>query len=583
MRTTVLGTVLLIMVLGVLSGCGNETKERNDDLREWEQRLEHREQELNQRHQELEQRKQELDEREQELDERMDTISRLEDAFDFFEAMPRLPVMPASRPKRLLDNEFRWFDNGTSDTCVLFSEDAMETVDRIYLNELTPDIWPGAILAMDAGVPMKMVEPRLERSSGTVHYRGRGATSLEVTPYDRSAVEAFLATTAAHDGTAVNKEARFESWRSTSYRRVALGAGASIGGSPFPTVFKDRKRNDIEAFFEHVLVGNSIGLSAEAKLSVSRDEEFEISRFHQVMYTADFEAPGSSIAFFDAPDRAVFESEFATDQIPVYVSRVAYGRMLLLRTSRKTSETSRSLDLSHDVAFGPVDFEASGGGEWVDGTSESYTVVQSLGGARPLPDEITVRGIRDFLSAETAMSDAQPIYYELAYLADQTAVRPFRTGSILHADCRHQRLPELEAELSVSRLCLKKSQDTFGDATEEVFFQVHATRDGLFEGMMEVPRDRAVSVTADPSCQNAAQVEGVSMHLGFEQINGRCVSVSGEYFDRGDMLPFQLGDDSLGNSTEDICFHDGTLSTTGFVEKVRDNQLEIVFDVDLKL
>ncbi len=175
------------------------------------------------------------------------------------------------------------------------------------------------------------------------------------------------------------------------------------------------------------LSGRYLGFSAKASADFSRDasETTVTAQFVEKMYEVVVAPPQTPGAIFSPEftkerlDEQVAAGNIGPDNIPVYVSTVVYGRMMMfsLTSTASEEEIRGAITASYEAIVGGVEASLSARDREI--LQRSRIAVTSLGG----PAEATLAVIRSgdlgqYFTDEAPLSTAAPISYTLKNLSD---------------------------------------------------------------------------------------------------------------------------------------------------------------------
>ena len=175
------------------------------------------------------------------------------------------------------------------------------------------------------------------------------------------------------------------------------------------------------------LSGRYLGYNASASGSIERNasETTITAQFYQKMYTVVIGPPSTPSGFFSkdfTPEKMqqqVDQRNIGPDNLPVYVSNVVYGRMMMFSlTSTASEEEIRStMQAGYESIGGSVEANLSAKQQAI--LQESKIKVTSIGG----PAEATEAVIRSgdwaqYFTEDAPLSSASPLSYEFRYVGD---------------------------------------------------------------------------------------------------------------------------------------------------------------------
>ena len=176
------------------------------------------------------------------------------------------------------------------------------------------------------------------------------------------------------------------------------------------------------------LSGRYLGYEASASGSIDRDvsETTITAQFYQKMYTVVVEPPQSPGDFFSEDfseaklQQQVDQGRIGPNNLPVYVSNIVYGRMMMFSLTSTASEEDirATMQAGYESIGGNVDANLSAKQQEI--LQQSKIKVTSIGG----DDDATLRIIRSgdwsqyFTGENVALSSAAPLSYTFRNLGD---------------------------------------------------------------------------------------------------------------------------------------------------------------------
>jgi hypothetical protein len=171
-----------------------------------------------------------------------------------------------------------------------------------------------------------------------------------------------------------------------------------------------------------------LGISARADLEFSRTvEQTTVTAFFlQRMFTASVELPQTPGEFFSSEftqgklDEQIAMGRIGPDNLPVYVSSIVYGRILVLTMTSTHSEEMMKAALQASYSR-VVDVNVEVSAEHLQVLSESEITIAAVGGeAEHVLSFIRTGNLNEYFAAEAALTAAAPISYTLLNLADNS-------------------------------------------------------------------------------------------------------------------------------------------------------------------
>lgn len=177
------------------------------------------------------------------------------------------------------------------------------------------------------------------------------------------------------------------------------------------------------------LSGRYIGYSASAQGSIDRQasETTVTAHYYQNMYEVEIDNPPAPGDMFSGTfteqrlQRLQNSGEIGPDNLPVYVSKIVYGRMMMFSL---TSTASRSeIEAAMNAAYDGI---GAGGSASLDAKQqkileEAKIEVTSIGGdGQNVIDVIRSGNWRDYFTEDAALSTAAPLSYTFRNLGDNS-------------------------------------------------------------------------------------------------------------------------------------------------------------------
>jgi hypothetical protein len=230
-------------------------------------------------------------------------------------------------------------------------------------------------------------------------------------------------------------EDNFREVTSPNQANVSQAIGSMIGNAtiddlptPSSITYKQEVCHSEEEFALGMSVsGRYLGFSATASADFSRNasETIVAAHFYEKMYEVVVEPPQTPGAFFGSDftqeklDEQIALERIGPDNLPVYVSNVTYGRMMMFTLTSTASEQDIRATIS--AAYSGI-----GSGGSVELTAEQRSILQqsriqvtSIGG----PAAATLAIIRsgnwaDYFTDSAPLSTARPLSYTFRNLGD---------------------------------------------------------------------------------------------------------------------------------------------------------------------
>jgi hypothetical protein len=187
-----------------------------------------------------------------------------------------------------------------------------------------------------------------------------------------------------------------------------------------------------------------LGASAKTELDVSTSVEKHtiVAYFKQTMFEAYVVQPQTPQDFFSAGftqallDEQVALGRIGPDNLPVFVSRMLYGRLMMFTmTSTKSVDSMRfALEASYkSIGMGG---SVSIDGSLLDILEESEYTVVTIGGSASTAQSMLASGnLADYFASDDPITTAKPIAYALCNLADNSLATVSETTTYDRKEC----------------------------------------------------------------------------------------------------------------------------------------------------
>ncbi len=190
-------------------------------------------------------------------------------------------------------------------------------------------------------------------------------------------------------------------------------------------------------------------LGASVSSQLQFDETLEthtiMAYFSQRMFTASMVLPQTPGALFSD----AFNSDLLTEQIdlgrigpsnlPVYVSNIVYGRIMIMTmtSTYSSSEMRAALEASYNQGLGggTIDAEYE---TLLQSENTSFNIVAVGGEAQHAMDAITSGNLHDYFNSDAALGTAFPLSYTLRNLGDNSIAMVSETTTYNISECSDQ-------------------------------------------------------------------------------------------------------------------------------------------------
>jgi hypothetical protein len=321
---------------------------------------------------------------------------------------------PSSEAAPVADEEPESFEELVDDAtyeCTTTRYTVTDNPEKIVM--YSPDVeilWPGALI------------------QGLSHRQAEGPGSLlGLVIAERAPIRVSIPSLASDDN--------YREVANPNQANVAQAIGSMIGAAtadelatPSSITFKQEVCHSEEEFALGMNVsGRYLGFSASAGADFSRSasETTVAAHFLEKMYEVVVEPPQTPGAFFgpdftqEKLDEQIADERIGEDNLPVYVSNVTYGRMLMftLTSTASEQEITAAINAAYSKLGTSVDVELDARHKEI--LQESRIQVTSLGGdAQATLDVIRSGDWRRYFTDSAPLSTASPLSYTFRNLGD---------------------------------------------------------------------------------------------------------------------------------------------------------------------
>jgi len=206
------------------------------------------------------------------------------------------------------------------------------------------------------------------------------------------------------------------------------GATASGLATPSSISFKmETYHSERQSALQMGLSGNYLGFEGSASGSIDRNqsETTITAQFYQKMYEVVVESPQSPGDFFGDEftearlQQQVNQGRIGPDNLPVYVSNIVYGRMMMFSLTSTASESDirATMQAGYNSIGGSVEANMSAKQQSI--LSESKIKITSIGGDdKATLDMIQSGDWSQYFTEEAPLSSASPMSYTFRNLGD---------------------------------------------------------------------------------------------------------------------------------------------------------------------
>lgn len=179
-------------------------------------------------------------------------------------------------------------------------------------------------------------------------------------------------------------------------------------------------------------------VSAEASVKRKANSNTVVAHFYERMYEVVLAPPSTPSGFFsDGFDKEALSAQvklgrMGPDNLPVYVSNVVYGRMLIFTftSTASVTEIQSALDASYSGVGGNIDATAK------KILEEGEIEVTTLGGdGDAVADMIRGGNLSEYFNSAAALSTATPLSYTFRNLSDGTIAKVSETTEYNIKEC----------------------------------------------------------------------------------------------------------------------------------------------------
>lgn len=177
------------------------------------------------------------------------------------------------------------------------------------------------------------------------------------------------------------------------------------------------------------LSGRYLGFSGSVGTDISRDaaETTVTAHYIQRMFTVVVEGGQSPGAFFSSDfteqklQEQISQGRMGPDNLPIYVSNVVYGRMMMFSFTSTASESDirATLNAAYEAVVGSVELDLSAKQQKILETAKIHVTTRG-GDAQNVLDVIRSGDWSQYFTEDAALSTAAPLSYTLRNLGDNS-------------------------------------------------------------------------------------------------------------------------------------------------------------------
>jgi len=222
---------------------------------------------------------------------------------------------------------------------------------------------------------------------------------------------------------------------------VAGAAEADNRAGSSVSFAQERTYSVSQAALKLGLSAGYMSVSVQASLGASRTaaERTVTAYFVQKMFTASVELPDDPMDFFSPEftreklDEQLASGRIGPDNLPVYVSSITYGRILMFSFTSRSNITDIRAALSASFSsLAGASIEA----RYLDILNEAKISVVTIGGEGRNATALIQNGqLRDYFNEESALTSARPISYTVRNLGDNSIARVSETTAYDIVEC----------------------------------------------------------------------------------------------------------------------------------------------------
>ena len=288
-----------------------------------------------------------------------------------------------------------------------------------------PDIlWPGALIQGDS-------------------YLG-GLGSMEDIPISQRAPLTIALNVIS--GTNVNRTINNPNAASVWQAVADMAVEAEAGGLPTGTSFYYNWKQSYSSTQAALSLGigyKYLGSSGRVALDFETSEETNTvtAFFKEVMFEAYIVRPSTPAGFFTADftrerlDEQIAQGNIGPDNLPVYVSRIQYGRLLLY--SMTSSNSMRAMRLAAKASYSGIgSIEGDMQAEVTQILQNAEIRIAQIGGnSQALEGILRAGGLSGYFENDVPLTQAQPLGYALYNLSDGSLAKVSETTSYEIREC----------------------------------------------------------------------------------------------------------------------------------------------------
>ena len=239
--------------------------------------------------------------------------------------------------------------------------------------------------------------------------------------------------------------------------QAASDAGHTAGSNVLYT--KERMHSVSQGLLKMGLSAKYTGaeISSNLEVSYSAERTNVTAYFIQRMFTVSVVLPSTPQAFFsgaltaDKLQEQVDRGRVGPDNLPVFVSNISFGRMLVFSLSSQADEAKINATLN-------VVLESGGTGGGANLTAEQRALLENSqikvvtvgGDASHALALIRSGNLAEFFSTDASLTSARPISYTVRNLADNTIAKVSETTTYSLRECTAAPLVAIGAEYEIT-------------------------------------------------------------------------------------------------------------------------------------
>jgi hypothetical protein len=187
-----------------------------------------------------------------------------------------------------------------------------------------------------------------------------------------------------------------------------------------------------------------MGSSAKATFDIQRsaNQNTIVAVFREVAFTVSVSAPQTPSSYLSTAfsqtdlDDQLRQGNIGTDNIPVYVSSITYGRLLMFTMTSTASSQAMKATLDAMYKGGTIEVEGNLSAEQKRVLANSSIKVVTIGGDKDIARNLIASGrLSEYFSKTNALTTYRPLSYEVRNLGDGSIAKLSETTNYNVTQC----------------------------------------------------------------------------------------------------------------------------------------------------